>query len=235
MVGATATPLNRNTRRTCSRDPADPRRRSTQTRVSRPAATAPSISSTERLASTSPTPTPGFQPSGEPRARMMNVASPTSSASVVSARVTPLPSRISPSCPMRESFGSEMILRAATGRISFRPVETFISSAIGQILASRWLGVLALRASGKPVSPCPRHDRERIWNHRSTPMNTDNKTRRASHVRTSCLRPANLSPSIRVHLCASVVQEKHFVLSGIRRIRMPPSSRRRTPQQRHGA
>ncbi len=77
MVGATATPLNSNTSRTCSRDPADPRRRSTQTRVSRPASTAPSSSSTDRFASTRPTLTPGFQPSGEPRARMMKVASPT--------------------------------------------------------------------------------------------------------------------------------------------------------------
>ena len=53
MVGATATPLNRNTSRTCRRDPADPRRRSTHTRVSRPASTAPNSSSTDKLASTS--------------------------------------------------------------------------------------------------------------------------------------------------------------------------------------
>ncbi len=51
IVGVTATTLNSITRRTCSREPAEPRRRSTQTRVSRPASTAPSTSSTTRLAS----------------------------------------------------------------------------------------------------------------------------------------------------------------------------------------
>ena len=54
MVGVTATTLNSSTRRTCMRDPAEPRRRSTQTRVSRPASTAKSTSSTTRLASVSP-------------------------------------------------------------------------------------------------------------------------------------------------------------------------------------
>ena len=43
----------------CRREPAEPRRRSAQTRVSRPASTTPSSSSTLRLASTSATPAPG--------------------------------------------------------------------------------------------------------------------------------------------------------------------------------
>ena len=53
IAGVTATTENSSTSRTCSREPAEPRRRSTHTRVSRPASTEPSASSTIRLASTS--------------------------------------------------------------------------------------------------------------------------------------------------------------------------------------
>ncbi len=62
IAGATATTLNSTTSRTCSRDPADPRLRSTQTWVTRPASTAPSSSSIERLASTGPNPTSALTP-----------------------------------------------------------------------------------------------------------------------------------------------------------------------------
>ena len=103
MVGATATPENSSTSRTCSREPAEPRRRSAQTRVSRPARIAPSNSNTERLARTSPTPVPGFSPNGEaPRARMRKVVSPTAKAMPVSTKVVALPSSMSASNPSHE-------------------------------------------------------------------------------------------------------------------------------------
>src|SRR5580692_8801712 len=131
MVGSTATPLNRNTSRTCSRDPADPRRRSTHTRVKRAPSTAPSISNTDRLARIRPKPTLGFQPSGDPRARMMNVASPTISASAFSASVTPFPSRISANWPPRYNLGSEMMSFGVCGAGVTLGARTFISSAMG--------------------------------------------------------------------------------------------------------
>ncbi len=94
IAGATATPPNSSTSRTCSRAPAEPRRRSTQTRVSRPASTATSSNTADRLASTSPTPTPGRSTNGAPRARKKKVARPTVNASAASTSVTVLPSRM---------------------------------------------------------------------------------------------------------------------------------------------
>ena len=97
MVGATATPLNSMTKRTCNCDPAEPRRRSTQTRVKRTASTAPSSNSNDRLVRTRVTPRPACNPNGEPRAMMTKVATPTASAIVVRTRVAILPTTSSPS------------------------------------------------------------------------------------------------------------------------------------------
>ncbi len=95
MVGVTATTLNIITRRTCSRDPAEPRRRSTHTRVSRPASTAPSSKRTTRFASTMANITFGRSVSVTPPDSTTKVASTSARASAARVRVTNLPSRAS--------------------------------------------------------------------------------------------------------------------------------------------
>src|ERR1700722_3606063 len=94
MVGATATPLNSITSRTWSCEPAEPRRRSTQTRVRRPARTAPNSNRTEILASARAPSMPDPRPNGEPRAMMMKVDRPTASASAARTKVIALLTRI---------------------------------------------------------------------------------------------------------------------------------------------
>ena len=97
MAGVIATTLNSSTRRTCSRAPAEPRRRSAQTRVSRPASTAPSSSSTTRLASTSANTAFGRTAKCTPPASRVKVATPSVTATAASTSVTALPSRMSAS------------------------------------------------------------------------------------------------------------------------------------------
>ena len=99
MVGMTATPENSSTSRMCSREPAEPRRRSTQTRVSRPASTAPSSSATTMFASTMPNTRFGR---GTPCASSVKVAMPSASAPAASSSVSTLSSRISTIRPTRE-------------------------------------------------------------------------------------------------------------------------------------
>ena len=104
MAGTTATTLNSSTSRTCRREPAAPRRRSTQTRTSRPARLASSSRITARLTSTMPTTCPGrVGPSGLPSDSRTKVAMPITRAPMASPSVTPRPSSMSAS---RRSSGT---------------------------------------------------------------------------------------------------------------------------------
>ena len=88
IVGVSATPLNSRTRRTCRRAPAEPRRRSTHMRVSRPASTAPSSRRETKFASTRANTWLG---GGNSRVSITKVTTPRVSAKAASSRVTPRP------------------------------------------------------------------------------------------------------------------------------------------------
>ena len=105
MDGVTATTLNSSTSRTCSRAPAEPRRRSTHTRVSRPAKAAPSSSSTDTLASTVTNTRFGRSVIGAPPLSSTNVAIASVRAAAASTSVTTLPSRMSARRRRRDGGG----------------------------------------------------------------------------------------------------------------------------------
>ncbi len=106
----TATTLNSNTSRTCMRAPAEPCRRATHTRVSRPASEAPSSSSTETLVMTSEVTRFGRSDRGAPRDISTKLPAPSTAAVVASSRVAHLPRRMSATRLARERGGEVMVM-----------------------------------------------------------------------------------------------------------------------------